>query len=362
MPATKNVVLAINAGSSSVKFALYRMNGEKDTLLFSGTTEGFPANEELTDWLMNQPGFDQLTVIGHRVVHGMSHTRPEMITVALIKELKSLVSYDPEHLPAELKLIERFRKIFPELPQFACFDTMFHQAMPVVAQMLAIPRKYGKKGIRRYGFHGLSYQYLTEQLGSPNSRVIIAHLGSGASLAAIKNGQSIDTSMGFTPGAGVPMSTRCGDLDPGVAAYLVQAEKLSPSQFNDLVNHESGLLGISETSSDMRELLKIRDNDSRAAEAVGLFCYQVSKYIGAYAAVLGGLDTLVFSGGIGEHLPAVREQICRNLGFLGIELDDKKNLKNADTISKGKAAVRVIPTNEALMMARLITRALLNNI
>jgi len=364
MPASENVVLAINAGSSSVKFALYRMHDGEETLLFSGSLEDLPQGTDLADWFIKQPGFDQITAIGHRVVHGMSHTKPEVITPALIKELKSMVSYDPEHMPAELALIELFVKKFPDLTHMACFDTMFHQTMPVVARTLAIPRKYKQRGILRYGFHGISFQYLTEQLNllnkdnTANEKVVIAHLGSGASLAAVKNGQSIDTSMGFTPAAGIPMSTRSGDLDPGVAAYLMQQENLGPEQFNHLINHESGLLGISETSPDIRELLKIRDTDERAAEAIDLFCYQVSKYIGAYAAVLGGIDTLVFSGGIGEDLPSVREQICHNLGFLGIEVDNDKNLTNADIISTGNVCVRVMPTNEALMMARLITRAL----
>ncbi|MES2266906.1 MAG: acetate/propionate family kinase [Bacteroidota bacterium] len=368
MPATENVVLAINAGSSSVKFALYLMKGSRENVLFSGSLNDVPKNESLANWLTRQPGFDQVTAIAHRVVHGMGHSRPEAVTPDLIKELKSLISYDPEHLPAEIELMELFVKKFPDLPQFACFDTMFHQTMPLVAQTLAIPRKYQQKGIRRYGFHGISYQYLTEQLkrltqgGVLNDRVIIAHLGSGASLAAIKNGQSIDTSMGFTPGAGIPMSTRSGDIDPGLASYLLKHEKLSPTQFNYMVNHEAGLMGVSETSADISELLKIRDTDNRAAEAVNLFCYQVSKYIGAYAAALGGLDTLVFSGGIGEHLPEIREQVCHNLGFLGIRLDNHKNLKNADIISNGRVHVRVMATNEALMMARLITRTLTNDI
>jgi len=368
MPATGNVVLAINAGSSSVKFALYRMEGSEETLLFSGSLKDVPNDGSLADWLTRQPGFDQVTAIGHRVVHGMGHSRPEAITLNLINELKSFVNYDPEHLPAEIRLIELFVEKFPNLPQFACFDTMFHQTMPVVAQTLAIPRRYKQKGIRRYGFHGISYQYLTEQLSllSPNGvlsdKVIIAHLGSGASLAAIKNGQSIDTSMGFTPGAGIPMSTRSGDLDPGVASYLLNQEKLSPTEFNHMVNHEAGLMGVSETSADISELLKVRNTDNRAAEAVDLFCYQVSKYIGAYAAALGGVDTLVFSGGIGEHLPDIREQVCSNLGFLGIVLDGNKNTNNADIVSSGRVHVRVMATNEALMMARLITRILTSDI
>lgn len=374
MPAAGNVVLAINAGSSSIKYAIYRIMAEEETLLYSGTLPVMGKGNRtvhavaLKDMVIKQAGLNTITAIGHRVVHGMARTKPEAITPALIKQLKSLVSYDPEHLPAEIHLIELFLKSFPELLQFACFDTAFHQTMPAVASVLALPRKYLKKGLRRYGFHGLSYQYLTEELSRLNQptghpkNVVMAHLGSGASLAAVKDGRSVDTSMGFTPAAGVPMSTRSGDLDPGVAAYLFRQEKHSPQQFDHLVNHESGLMGLSGTSSDIRELLKIRDTDERAAEAIDLFCYQVSKYIGAYAAALGGLDTLIFSGGIGEHMPEIRAQVCHNLGFLGIQLDQGKNLKHADIISTGKVCVRVLPTNEALMMARLITQALTNDI
>jgi acetate kinase len=364
MPANGHVVLSINAGSSSVKFALHRIRAGEEKLLFQGNLDNVPENVCLSDWLVKQPGVDQITAIGHRVVHGMSHTRPLLITTYLIEEFKTMVSYDPEHMPGEIKLIELLMEKFPGLPQIACFDTVFHHTMPIVAQTLAIPRKYQQKGLRRYGFHGISYQYLTEQLtllskeDVSNNRVIMAHLGSGASLAAVSNGRCMDTSMGFTPAAGIAMSTRCGDLDPGVASYLLKDGKLNPAEFNQMVNHESGLLGVSEISSDIRELLRIRDKDNRASEAIDLFCYQISKYIGAYAAALGGIDTLVFSGGIGEHLPEIREQVCRNLGFLGISLDNSKNSRNEDIISTGKVCVRVIPTNEALMMARLITRAL----
>ncbi|MDO3645252.1 acetate/propionate family kinase [Mucilaginibacter sp. L3T2-6] len=365
MPATGNVVLAINAGSSSVKFALYQLVEQEETLLFSGSSAAIPAHEELADWLKKQPGIEQLTVIGHRVVHGMNHIQPETITPALVAELKTYIPYDPEHLPAEIRLIELFLASFPHIRQVACFDTMFHQTMPAMATIMAIPEKYRQKGVRRYGFHGLSYQYLTEYLATNDStheNVVIAHLGSGASVAAIQNGKSIDTSMGFTPGAGLVMSTRCGDLDPGVAAYLFRQVESDSKQFNHLVNHKSGLLAVSGTSSDMKELVKVREEDNRAAEAINLFCYQVSKYIGAYAAAMGGIDTLVFSGGIGEHLPEVRGQICRKLGFLGIELDSRQNLTNAENISTGKTRVYVIPTNEALMMARLITRVIPNDI
>jgi len=367
MPETGNVVLAINAGSSSVKFALYRIVGNKEILLFSGTNENLPSNVSLADWLPKQPGFEKVNAIGHRVVHGMNHTRPELITPSLIKELKTLVTFDPEHLPAEIKLIEEFIEAFPAIKQIACFDTMFHQTIPKVAYTLPIPRKFQQKGLRRYGFHGISYQYLTEELkqltqdSQLNNRVVMAHLGSGASLAAIKDGKSIDTSMGFTPSAGIPMSTRSGDIDPGIASFLMQQEKLSAQQFNHLVNHESGLLGVSGISADISKLLKIKATDEYAAEAIDLFCYQTSKYIGAYAVALGGIDTLVFSGGIGEHLPEIRAQICHNLGFLGIELDNDKNSNNAAIISNGKTLVRVITTNEALMMARLITSAMINN-
>ncbi|MDN3551213.1 acetate/propionate family kinase [Mucilaginibacter aquaedulcis] len=362
---TQNFVLAINAGSSSVKFALYQL-GAEETLLFSGNTADLPADQDLIDWLRQQPGIGQLSAIAHRVVHGMAHTQPEMITPALIAELKTYVSYDPEHMPAEIKLIEEFVAAFHEVKQMACFDTMFHQTMPAVATTIAIPDKYRQLGLRRYGFHGLSYQYLCEYLEQvstaiPHENVVIAHLGSGASVAAIQNGKSMDTSMGFTPGAGLVMSTRCGDMDPGVAAYLFRQVKSDSEQFNHLVNHESGLLSVSGTSPDIKELLKIREQDDRAADAINLFCYQVSKYIGAYAAAMGGIDTLVFSGGIGEHLPEVRGQICRKLGFLGIELDSRQNLINAEVISTGKTRVYVIPTNEALMMARLITRVIPND-
>jgi acetate kinase len=233
--------------------------------------------------------------------------------------------------------------------------------MPVVAKLLSIPRRYFEKGIQRYGFHGLSYAYLMEELNrlageeKAKGKIILAHLGSGASLAAVIDGKSVDTSMGFTPTSGLPMGTRTGDLDPGVAWYLMQFEKSTPKHFSHLINHESGLLGISETNSDMRELMKIEDTDERAAEAIELFCYQTKKWIGSFAAVLGGLDVLVFSGGIGEHSPEVRSKICDNLDFLGIELDEIKNMNNHPVIStdRSKVKVRVIKTNEEVMIAKM---------
>ncbi|CAN5543131.1 acetate/propionate family kinase [soil metagenome] len=383
------MILAINGGSSSIKFALFKtgnslkqlFNGaienigtQKATLNFSNTidqqknsidieaADHDQAANHLIDWLEKQEHFDSIKAIGHRIVHGMDHTEPELVTDDLLNELKKISAFDPEHLPEEIKLIEVFKKRHPAIKQIACFDTSFHTSMPVVAKLLSIPRRYFEMGIQRYGFHGLSYAYLVEELKrvageeAAKGKIILAHLGSGASLAAVKHGKSMDTSMGFTPTSGLPMGTRTGDLDPGVAWYLMQCEKLGPKKFNHLINHESGLLGISETNSDMRELMKIEDTDHRAKEAIELFCYQTKKWIGSFTTVLGGLDTLVFSGGIGEHSPEVRSKICDNLEFLGLELDEIKNINNEAIISteKSKVKVRVITTNEDVMIARLV--------
>jgi acetate kinase len=284
----------------------------------------------------------------------------------MIEELMQLKPFDPEHLPEEILLTEAFHRRFPGLPQVACFDTAFHHDMPGVARRLPIPRRYEAQGVRRYGFHGLSYQYLVGELArlagkeAAQSRVVLAHLGNGASLAAVRGGKSIDTSMGFTPMAGVPMSTRSGDLDPGLLWYLAHTENMSAKQFNEMVNFQSGLLGVSETSSDMRDLLEREAQDVRAAEAVALFCYQVKKWVGAFAAALGGLDTLVFAGGIGENAPAVRTRICDGLAFLGIELEEKHNLANAGVISSetNRVSVRVIRTDEEWMIASTVCRVL----
>ncbi|MEO6868260.1 MAG: acetate/propionate family kinase [Ginsengibacter sp.] len=389
----ENFILTINGGSSSIKFSLYRIkesleqlyNGEienigigKATLSFKNTVDqqkkslGFEAaNHEqaanhLIEWLEKQKNFSSVLAIGHRIVHGMQHTQPEIITDNLLNELKKISAFDPDHLPEEIKLINVFKSRYPQLKQIACFDTSFHTSMPVVAKLLSIPRRYYERGIQRYGFHGLSYAYLMEELtrldGEEKAKgnIILAHLGSGASLAAVKDGKSMDTSMGFTPTSGLPMSTRTGDLDPGAAWYLMQDENLTPKKFSHLINHESGLLGISETYSDMRELMKIEDKDSRAKEAIELFCYQTKKWIGAFAAALGSVDVLVFSGGIGEHSPKVRSKICDNLSFLGIELDETKNMNDEPVISTGtgKVTVRVIKTNEELMIAKMVRKVL----
>ena len=382
-------ILTLNGGSSSIKFALYAgiqplkrgLYGTVDRIGLSGTNLAFhevdgkpPANRPLAaanhksavnallDWLETQPDFASVSAVGHRVVHGMKHTEPEIITPELLAELHRISPYDPDHLPREIELIEAFGQRHPKLPQVACFDTAFHQTMPRVAKLLPIPRRFDAKGIQRYGFHGLSFAFLLEELvrvGDPaatRGRVILAHLGNGASLAAVRDGQSMDTSMGFTPTAGVVMSTRSGDLDPGLAPYLARTEQMTTQEFYDMVNHQSGLLGVSETSSDMRDLLEHEKADLRAAEAVELFCYQAKKWIGAYAAALGGLDTLVFAGGIGENAPVVRARICEGLGFLGIDLHPARNAKNTAKISTDSSgvAVRVIRTDEELMIARSV--------
>jgi len=393
MKTASGQILTINGGSSSIKFALYQagetlsrgLHGKVDRIGLSGTNLTFQdapgkpstgqnlaaadhksAATTLIDWLETQLDFASVKAVGHRIVHGMQHTAPELVTQELLDELHRLRPNDPEHLPREIELIEAFRQRHPRLPQVACFDTAFHRTMPRVAKLLPLPRRFDAKGIQRYGFHGLSYAYLLEELarlGDPaakKGRVILAHLGNGASLAAVRDGQSIDTSMGFTPTAGLVMSTRSGDLDPGLAPYLARTEKMTTPEFYKMVNHESGLLGISETSSDMRDLLALEAGDVRAAEAVALFCYQAKKWIGSFAAALGGVDTLVFAGGIGENCPAIRARICEGLGFLGIEVYEPSNLKNEAVISpdSSRACVRVIRTDEELMIARSVSHTL----
>jgi len=387
-------ILTINGGSSSIKFALFEAG---DTLkrIIEGSIEriGLPeaslrvkglnpadsfsrsvkapdltvAVEILMDWIEGRGDHEVLAAVGHRVVHGgPKYSEPQRITAEMIAELRRLSPFDPEHLPEEILLTEAFQRRFPDMKQVACFDTAFHHDLPRVSQLLSIPRRYEAQGIRRYGFHGLSYQFLMEELarlGDPaatKGRVILAHLGNGASLAAVRDGKSVDTSMGFTPTAGVTMSTRSGDLDPGLVWYLARSEKMSAKQFNEMVNFQSGLLGISETSSDMRDLLGREAQDVRAAEAVALFCYQIKKQIGAYTAALGGLNTLVFSGGIGENAPVIRARICEGLEFLGIEIESKQNTANEGVIStaSSRVAVHVMHTDEEQMIARTVCHVL----
>jgi len=387
-------ILTINGGSSSIKFAIFDA-GESLRRILEGGIERIGLPEAtfrvkgsdqadnfsrlvtapdhtvvvgvLTDWIEERNGRDTLTAVGHRVVHGgPKYYKPERLTAEMVTELKRLSPFDPDHMPEEILLTEAFHRRFPDLPQVACFDTAFHHDLPRVAQLLPIPRRYEAQGVRRYGFHGLSYAFLMGELArvsgseAARGRVILAHLGNGASLAAVRDGKSVDTSMSFTPTAGVPMSARSGDLDPGLVWYLARTEKMNDKQFNEMVNFQSGLLGVSETSSDMRDLLKCETQDVRAAEAVALFCYQVKKWIGAFAAALGGVDTLVFAGGIGENAPPVRARICDGLGFLGIELEEKQNVANAGVISAAasRVAVRVIRTDEELMIAKTVCHVL----
>jgi acetate kinase len=387
-------ILTINGGSSSIKFALFEAGDSLQRILAGGIERiGLPEatlrvkglNPEdnfsrpvtapdhavavgaLMEWIEERLGRDALTAVGHRVVHGgPKYSEPQRITTEMIEELHQISPFDPEHMPEEILLIEAFQRRFPELPQVACFDTAFHHDLPRVAQLLPIPRRYEAQGVRRYGFHGLSYAFLMGELARlagtdpAQGRVILAHLGNGASLAAVSDGKPVDTSMSFTPTSGVPMSTRSGDLDPGLFWYLARTENMSAKQFNEMVNSQSGLLGVSETSSDMRDLLGLETQDVRAAEAVALFCYQIKKWIGSFAAALGGLDTLVFAGGIGENAPKVRTRICDGLGFLGIELEEKRNLANAGVISAetSRITVRVIQTDEEWMIASMVCRVL----
>jgi acetate kinase len=387
-------ILTINGGSSSIKFALFDVAESLQRIMEGGIERiGLPdatlrvksvnlpdsfsqlvtapdhktGVDILMGWIEKWVGLSALTAVGHRVVHGgPKYSRPQRITAKMIEDLQTFSSFDPEHMPEEIRLIKTFQHQFPDVPQVACFDTAFHHDLPRVAKMLPIPRHYEAQGVRRYGFHGLSYEFLMGELArlggleAAQGRVILAHLGSGASLAAVRSGKSVDTSMSFTPTAGVPMSTRSGDLDPGLVWYLSQTEGFDAKRYNEMVNFQSGLLGISETSSDMQNLIKNETKDIRAAEAVALFCYQVKKWIGAFAAALGGLDTLVFAGGIGENASIVRSRICDGLGFLGIELEEKQNLANAGMISAAtsRVSVRVMRTDEEWMIAKTLCHVL----
>ena len=386
-------ILVINGGSSTLKFALFQagdppvreLSGAIDRIgllkgTFTWTHDGTdrvnrqtlkapdhvaciePLVSCITDSLAQNP----LVAIGHRVVHGGRYREPHIVTPVVMEELQRLSVYDPEHLPAEIELIKGFAQRYPHLPQVTCFDSAFHSDMPRVARLLPIPRRYEQLGLQRYGFHGLSYAFLMrelERVGTPhevNGRVILAHLGNGASMAAVKDGKAVDTTMSFTPASGLPMSRRSGDLDPGLVAYLARTEGMSADQFHKMVNTESGLLGVSGISADMRDLLDQEQSDPPAMEAVALFCYQAKKWIGALTAALGGLDTLIFTAGIGEHSPVIRTRICEGLEFLGVALDDKRNEASESVISKagGSVTVRVMHTDEESEIARSVSRLL----
>ena len=389
----QQTVLILNSGSSSIKFGLYphgdppqpilsgkieRINTPEASMKWTEAATGRTGTEKLElsqnksaaqflqTWLDARPESAGIAGVAHRIVHGgPNYSQPQLVTPELITELRRIGPYDPDHFPAQMELISVFGQQARNVPQVACFDTAFHHDMPRVAKIVPLPRKYEAAGIRRYGFHGLSYTFLLEELErvagreAARGRLILAHLGNGASMAAVRNGQSLDTTMCFTPTAGLVMSARTGDLDPGIFVYLSRTEKMTPEQFQHLVNYESGLRGISETSSDMRDLGARAATDPRAAEAIDVFCYQARKWIGALATVLGGVDTLVFAGGIGENDAEVRKRICAGLEFLGIALDHRQNSANAPVISpvnSGRPTVRVIKTNEESVMAKAAWR------
>ncbi len=372
-------ILCINHGSSSLKLALY---GD-ETRLASVTLEGIGMQSgrltvrdgtqgvgsetpgEFPDTRAAlRAGFAALDAaalpapdaVGHRIVHGgPDHAAPERVTSELIAALRALVPFAPLHLPAALTGIEAVTARFGDVPQVACFDTAFHRRMPEVSQRLPLPHLLWAKGIRRYGFHGLSYEYVVATVGAATlGRGVIAHLGNGASMAAVRDGRPIDTTMGFTPSGGFMMGTRSGDLDPGVLVHLLAHEGYDVAALARLVDHEAGLLGVSGISADMKVLLAVRAREPAAADAVALFCHQLRKHVGALAAVLGGIDTLVFTGGIGEHAAPVRWEVCSGLEHLGIRLDPERNARHDAIISANESActVRVIPTDEDLMIAR----------
>jgi len=389
---TDQWLLTVNTGSSSLKVALYQV-GRGETRVLSVTAEriGDPTGHlRLTDargatlidqrgnlphhgaaleailaWLRDNRPELSLFAVGHRVVQGGSDYRePIRVTHELIAALQKLVPLAPDHLPQAIQTIQSAIRAFPNVPQVACFDTGFHRSMPRIAQIYPLPRCLCDEGVVRFGFHGLSYEYIVQELRTvapteANGRVLIAHLGNGASMAAVRGGVGIDTTMGFTPASGLMMGTRPGDLDPGVLLYLLTERRMKPAALNEMLNRQAGLLGVSGTSPDMRDLLERESADQHAAEAIALFCYQAKKYLGALVAALGGLDTLIFTGGIGEHAASVRLRICEGLEFLGIRLDPQRNATHAAVISRdgnlqadSSVTVRVMQTDEDLMIAR----------
>ncbi len=386
MPA-RHIILCINVGSSSCKFSLYSVSSGAESIVAEGAADrigssggtitirdanGRSIAESDRDLARPQVAVDalfdeferlklpRLDVVGHRIVHGGAHhVAPEIVTPALIADLKRLIAFAPLHMPGGIEGVEAVAARHPKLPQVACFDTAFHRGMPERAERFPLPRELWDAGVRRYGFHGISYEYIMQALGADvPTRLIIAHLGNGASMAAVENGRPLDTTMGFTPAGGFMMGTRPGDLDPGVILYLLEQKGYDAAQLSRLVNLKSGLLGVSGLSSDVKTLLDARGSNADAAEAIEMFCYQIRKAIGALAAALGGLDVLIFTGGIGEHAAAVRAEACQGLAHLGLAIDPRRNDSNQDTISAAdsRCRVRVIPTNENLMVARHAAR------
>ncbi len=378
-------LLTINAGSSSLKLALYdtedlnrqasvsveRIGSNGTRFVLGGAERKIEAKDHVS-------AFDQvcrhlpelfassLDAIGHRMVHGgADHAEPEAITSRLLNELRELARLDPTHMPQSLSVIYLLMRRFPHVPQFACFDTTFHRSMPCVAQRYPLPGWTTEAGVRRYGFHGLSCESIISQLKQidarqASGRLLVAHLGNGASVTAVRDGVSVDTSMGFSPTGGLMMGTRCGDLDPTVVTFLARTRAMTPDAVEKLVNEESGLLGVSGHSADMRDLLERAASDSQASEAIELYCYTARKQFGALAAALGGVETIAFTGGVGEHAALVREKICRGLEYLGLQLDGKRNVAHEAVISAGdsRVVVRVMATDEELVIARHVVALL----
>lgn len=362
-------ILVVNTGSSSLKFALFAMardgapvaelsRGSFDRIDHAHADYGNLATQ-LRDRV--SPVDDiELVAVAHRVVHGGARfNAPILLDDSTLAALDALRALSPEHLPAALSVIDALRKTYANVPHIACFDTAFHHDLPVEAARLPIPRRYDRLGVRRYGFHGISYAYLMQALERvagrelAAGRIVLAHLGHGASLAAVRDGRCIDTTMALTPASGIPMSTRSGDLDPGLFSYLSQAAGMTAEQFQKMVHTESGLLGISEISGDVRDLLAKEADDPRAAEALSCFCYQVRKSVGALAAALGGIDALILSGGIGENAAILRARICEGLGFLGLVIDANRNERSAQIISdvRSRVPIYVLHTDEEQYIA-----------
>lgn len=384
-------VLTLNRGSATLKAALYDANpirpalsikmdradsprahvivtGASGGALFDSQVDNNAPNAAVGvvfDWLEEHGFLFDLAAAGHRLVHGGVQFQESLrITPDVLAKLEALKPLDPDHLPAAIDIIRFVATRLPTVPQIGCFDTCFHRTLPKVARLYALPRRFFDDGLMRFGFHGLSYEYIVAELrtleGRLPERAIVAHLGNGASMVALRRGQSIDTSMGFTPLEGLVMGARSGDIDPGALFYILGQNKMAATQLYEILNRQSGLLGISGLSSDMRDLLEKAPRDEHAAEAVDSFCYRAKKYIGAYAAALGGLDLLVFTGGIGEKSAAVRSKICSDLEFLGIQLDPQRNQGNGPVISTDNSGVRVrvIQTNEDLIIVRHVLELL----
>lgn len=386
-----NRILTVNAGSSSIKIVIIEYNlasktftnsldisastnlQSENSILIKAKDEdpkkvaiNATSTEEIIQSILEQITsyfHNNISYIGHRIVFGGNEFyETQKINDTFVSKLKELSNYDPEHIPLSVNLIDSLAKYFPAIDQYACFDSAFFHKLPRLAQIIPIPKKYQSSNLRKYGYHGLSYEYILSELqikgdqAEVNGKLILAHLGNGVSLAAFNNAKPIDTTMSFTPASGVVMSTRTGDIDPGVLTFLNSNYSVDFKELNHLINQESGLLAVSELSSDMYTLLQNEATNIKAAEAVNLFCYQIKKAIGSLTAVLGGVDTIVFSGGIGEASSIIRARILSNFDYMGIKVDESLNNQNADVISANdsKIKIRVIPTNEALIIAKQI--------